>query len=317
MLLLELVGGFVLLLAGGEALVRGSVSVARRLGVAPLVIGLTLVGFGTSTPELVTSIEAALKGSPGIAVGNIVGSNIANVLLILGAAALIRPIACDPRAFYRDGTVLAAATLVCVPIALLGGLGRFGGLVLVGLLIAYIAGTYFAERTGGSASADLHTREADPAEPAHFSLPVGLVVALGGLGLIVFGAQLLVGGAVTVARDFGVSETIVGLTLVAVGTSLPELMTSVVASLRGQSDVALGNVIGSNIYNILGILGGTAVVTPLAFPPEIAALDLWVMVAATALVITFAITGWRVGRREGAVLLLAYGGYVAWLATGA
>jgi cation:H+ antiporter len=285
--------GLVLLMSGGELLVRGSVGLARRFGVSPLLIGLTLVGFGTSTPELITSLQAALVGSPGIAVGNVVGSNIANILLILGLAAAIAPIACQPAAFYRDGSALAVATLACTAVALGGTLGRAAGAAFVVLLVAYVVFTYRRERHAPDAAAAMHIHEADLAEPAPKAPLLALVFALGGIALTIFGARLLVAGAIELAAGAGVSEAVIGLTVVAVGTSLPELATSITATLRRQSDIAVGNIVGSNIYNILGILGVTAVVQPLSMPPEILSLDLWVMVGVTALLILFVVTGWR------------------------
>ena len=314
MTFLLIAGGLVGLVAGGELLVRGAVSIAERLGVSPLMIGLTLVGFGTSTPELVTSIQAALAGSPGIAVGNVVGSNIANILLILGIAALLRPVATTAAAFRRDGTVLVLASLLGLWIVLAGSIGRGAGAAFVVLLLAYIVVTYLLERNDASPSAQLHKAEAEliPVPPSG-STPVALATLVGGLVLTVLGARLLVDGAVDLARDLGVSETVIGLTIVAVGTSMPELVTSVMAARRGQSDVAFGNIVGSNIYNILGILGVTALVTPLAVPPEIARFDIWVMLAATAALVAAAVTGWRINRTEGALLLAAYCGYLGYL----
>jgi cation:H+ antiporter len=283
--------GLVLLTSGGELLVRGSVSLARRLGVSPLLIGLTLVGVGTSTPELITSLHAALIGSPGIAVGNVVGSNIANILLILGLTAFIRPLARRPAAFYRDGSVLAGATLACAVAALGGTLGREPGAMFLVVLIAYVALTYLRERRAPDASAALHEHEADLAEPTPKSLWLAPAFAVGGIALTILGARLLVSGAIGFAAAAGVSETGIGLTVVAVGTSLPELVTSAMAVLRRQGDVAVGNIVGSNIYNLLGILGLTALVQPLTVPEQILRLDLWIMLAVTALLIAFAITG--------------------------
>lgn len=315
MIALGLLGGFVLLLAGGEALVRGSVALATRLGVSPLLIGLTLVGFGTSTPELITSIEAALVGSPGIAVGNVIGSNIANILLIIGLAAAIRPIAARPEAFYRDGSMLAFSAAVCAVVLLGGEIGRFAGSCLVSLLLAYLVFTYLRERVRPDASAEMHAGEAAIVQPHVGSLWLNAAFVVGGIALTIFGARLLVDAAIILARSLAISEAVIGLTIVAVGTSLPELVTSVVAALRRQSDVALGNVIGSNIYNVLGILGVTALVQPIAVPPEIVAVDLWVMLAVTALMIVFSVTGWRLNRSEGGILLLLYAAYMGWLAS--
>lgn len=311
-MLLPILAGFVLLLIGGELLVRGAVRTASALGVSPLVIGLTLVGFGTSTPELVTSIRAAFAGSPGIAVGNVVGSNICNILLILGLAALIRPIATTRASLKRDGLVLAAATVICVGVLLSGSAGRVVGLAFIAMLVGYIVWAYLSER--GTATPETEAFET-PERPAGILFAVLLAVA--GIVLVILGAGWLVDGAVSLAARMGVSETVIGLTIVAVGTSLPELVTSVMAALRGQAGIAFGNVVGSNIYNIFGILGATALVHPLEIPPAIAAFDGWVMLLVTAALILFALTGARVSRREGAVFLLGYVGYSGWLAVGA
>ncbi|MBB4659066.1 calcium/sodium antiporter [Parvularcula dongshanensis] len=303
--------GLVGLLFGGEMLVRGAVSLAKRLGISPLVIGLTLVGFGTSTPELVTSIQAALAGSPGVAVGNVVGSNIANVLLILGMAALIAPVAADPRAFRRDGGALIAATILGVLTILLGTIEWELGLVLICGLVLYLAAVLMIERR--DVEAGRLVEESETLTEAPGGAAVAFLFFLGGLVVTVLGARFLVTGAVDIARSFGVSEAVIGLTLVAVGTSLPELVTSVIAARKGQADVALGNVVGSNIYNILGILGVTALVRPLEVPPEIARFDVWVMAASTVALVVAVVSGWRVTRTEGAMLLAAYAAYIAWL----
>lgn len=313
MVSLQLVLGFVLLVIGGEALVRGAVSVAARFGVSPLLIGLTLVGFGTSTPELVTSLQAAWTGSPGIAVGNVVGSNIANILLILGVAAVIMPMSVDPVAFRRDGTALALATALAVGVIFLGSLDRWMGGVLLVALLTYI---WVAYRTD---SISVEGGEPPGAvEPAPVSgsvwRAVGLVI--GGLVVTILGARLTVDAAVTLALVWGLSETVVGLTIVAVGTSLPELITSIMAALRRESGIAFGNVIGSNIYNILGIMGVTALVHPIPIPPQIAQLDVWIMLAATlALIVSVAIRR-RVGRGIGFVFLGSYAVYTGWLVAG-
>jgi cation:H+ antiporter len=316
MMYASLLCGLLLLLLGGDALVRGAVSIAQRLRMSPLLIGLTLVGFGTSTPELLTSLQAAFAGSPGIAVGNVVGSNTANILLILGMAAVIFPMATSRSAFTRDGTMLLFSALACLGVVLVGSLDRLSGLVLVGLLMAYLAFTYLRERTASDASSAMHAGEASAAEPRPQSLWLAVVFAVGGLALTLLGAQFLVQGAIEVGRTVGVSETVLGLTVVAVGTSLPELVTSIVAAIRRQSDVAFGNVIGSNIFNSLGILGVTAAVHPIPVPPQIATVDIWVMLGATLLLIAFAVTGWRLNRIEGAIFLTLYAGYMIWLGAG-
>ena len=300
--------GLVGLLLGGEMLVRGAVGVAARLGLPPMVIGLTLVGFGTSTPELLTSVQAALAGAPGIALGNVVGSNTANILLILGVAALLLPVAVSPGTFRRDGAALALATALCVAATLAGTIGRLWGAALVAGLALFLFTTLRSSRADPDAAAD-------ELPGLRAALPVSLVLSAAGLAVTIVGAKLLVDGAVSVARDFGVSEALIGVTIVAIGTSLPELATTLVAARRGQNDVAFGNVIGSNIFNVLGILGITALVSPLAVAPQIAAFDIWVMTAATVGLIAAAVTGWRITRAEGAALLVAYAAYIGWLAS--
>lgn len=306
--------GLVALIFGGEMLVRGAVSAARAFGISPMVIGLTLVGFGTSTPELLTSLQAALYGSSGIAIGNVVGSNICNVLLILGTAAVIAPVAVDPRAFRRDGAVMLGATLLCLGAVLMGDVGRLIGAGFVAALTAYLVMTLWVE-TRGVPTPAIAVYEAEAAVvpgPDH-ALGVSVGMAIAGLVITIFGARFLVTGSVSIAQAAGVSETVIGLTIVAVGTSMPELVTSVIAVRKGQGDVALGNVLGSNIFNILGILGITALVQPMAVPDEIAQLDIWVLLATTLVLLVFARTGWIVSRREGAAFLFAYTIYIVTL----
>lgn len=305
--------GLVLLTVGGDVLVRGATTVARLMKVSPLLVGLTLVGFGTSTPELVTSLTAALAGSPGIAIGNVVGSNTANILLILGLTAAIMPIAVQSQAFRRDGLALAVATLLALGAVLLGLVDRWMGAVFVTVLIGYIVWAYLDERSHPDAEAELHVAQAAQAPGAGGNLWFALGLAVGGIALTIAGARLLVDSAIVLARDWGVSDTVIGLTVVAVGTSLPEMVTSLMAALRRQADVALGNIVGSNIYNVLGILGITALVHPIQVPAQIMTLDIWVMLAATAGLLLFARSGHRLSRLEGAALLLAYVAYVGWM----
>jgi cation:H+ antiporter len=317
---LPLLGGLVLLIAGGELLVRGAVNAATQLGVSPLVIGLTLVGFGTSTPELVTSVQAALAGAPGIAYGNIVGSNIANLLLIGGIAALLFPIAVTSAALKRDGAVMLAVAVAFTALAFFVAPGRLSGLVFVAALAGYIWLAFRQERAGApeghGAAYDKSAAlvEADPllSLPAKPRGPMVLAIltAVAGLVLVIFGGRFLVDGAVALARGFGISEAVIGLTIVAIGTSMPELVTSVVAGLKRQTDVAFGNIIGSNIYNILGIGGATALAAPGPVPDTILGFDAPVMIGVSVLLLAFAWSGRRISRAEGAVLL---GGYALYL----
>jgi cation:H+ antiporter len=312
--ILLLLAGLVMLGLGGDVLVRGAVGVARRFGLSPLLIGLTLVGFGTSMPELATSLQANLGGSPDVAIGNVVGSNIANILLILGIAAVIRPIACDRAAFRRDGPMLAASQLAMAAVILTGVVGRVEGAVMLAGLLAYTVFCYVSERRAGDAGARMHAQEAElPALP-QAPLWLSAAMALGGIALTIAGARLLVDGAIDLARAAGISEAVIGLTLVAVGTSLPELATAIVAALRRQGDVAFGNVIGSNIFNALGILGATALALPMPAAEQILAFDLWVMLGVAALAIVATMTGWRIDRREGVLFLAGYAAYLAVLA---
>jgi len=314
---LLLVAGLVALLLGGEALVRGAVGVARHFGLPPLLIGLTLVGFGTSTPELLTSVKAALAGSPGVAVGNVVGSNIANILLILGAAAVIHPMNSDLPALRRDGSMMLFGALVCVALGLYGAVGRPIGAAMIVILIAYIVIAYVAERRKGKgqngAPSPAHEEASEEPLRRRFALVQSAGFGLAGLGLVMLGADWLVRAAISLARDVGISEAVIGLTVVAVGTSLPELATSCIAAFRRNSDIAIGNIVGSNIYNVFGILGAAAVIQPIEIPDRIAGFDNWAMLAVTLAFLWFAATGARITRREGVVFLFAYGAYIFWL----
>lgn len=304
--------GLVLLALGGEAVVRGAVGVARRLGVSELLIGLTLVGFGTSTPELLTSVNAALRGSEGVAIGNVVGSNIANILFIAALAALVRPIEVARAAIFRDGFVMIAVSVALAVYAVFfTTIERWPGVVLLALLIVYLAATWLSERKSDLPSAELH-RAQGVEQPAP-NLWLSLLFAFGGIALLIYGADQLVAGAVSLARSAGLSETVIGLTIVSVGTSLPELVATVAAASKGRCEVAFGNVVGSNIYNVLGVLGITALVRPIAFPLDLTAID-WAVFAASAVVlVSHAWSGAKVSRSEGALLLLGYVVYVSYL----
>jgi cation:H+ antiporter len=293
--------GLVGLFLGGEALVRGSVSIAHKMSISPFVIGLTVVGFGTSTPELLVSVQAALKGVPDIAIGNIVGSNIANVLLIVGVTALVWPIHVAGSALRRDTTIMILSALALVPLFAMGEIGRVAGLTLVAGLIAYLVWTFLKPRQEASD---------DEAEAAATPIMNALLwVTLGLVGLL-FGARFLVDGAVSVAQDFGVSEAFIGLTIVAIGTSLPELATSLIAAFRHQSDIAIGNIVGSNIFNVLGILGVTSIVAPIPVAPRFLTFDLPIMIVVSIVLTGLLLLHQKIGRRTGAVMLLAYCAYL-------
>lgn len=312
---LYLAVGLVLLTVGGEALIRGALAAASRLGVSPLLCGLVIVGFGTSAPELVVSVNAALSGQPDIAVGNVVGSNIANVLLILGLCALITPLVAQPSALKRDAVTVVAISFLFLWLAQGGLLGRGDALLLLGLLVAYLTWAYRTERAqtsaAGAAAAALHQAEAGEVAIVPQSVAVTTALIVVGLALLIGGSQILVSGAVGIAQALGVSEAVIGLTLVAVGTSLPELSISLLAAIRRHADVAVGNILGSNIFNLLGILGVSALLQPLTVDARILHFDQWVMVAAAVVLLAFLYTGRRLNRVEGGLLLLGYIGYLA------
>jgi cation:H+ antiporter len=309
-------GGFVLLFGGGEWLVRGAVIVARRFGISPLLIGMTVVAFCTSAPELMVSVSAALEGRAAISVGNVVGSNIANILLILGASSLVAPIVFKPAELRRDTAVMLGSTVLLVALALTGDIGRASGALMVFLLLLYIVYSYRSEAAGLSPAAELHEHEAEEFDSTPQQMWRGVFYLAGGLGALVLGSRWLIDGASAIAETFGVPEAVVGLTIVAVGTSLPELATSLVAAVRGHSDVAVGNVVGSNIFNVLSILGITAIITPIPVVEQIARFDVWVMLGATVLLVPFLVRSGRIGRRAGMVSLALYIGYTATLYLG-
>ena len=313
MIFLLLILGLVLLLVGAEYGVRGSAALAQRMGVSQFAIGLMLIGFGTSAPELVASLEAATEGHPGLAVGNVVGSNITNILLVLGVAGLICPLCCERGALKRDGAMLIFSAALMVAACFFDGLTRTTGVAFLVLILVYLVYTFREDRKGQDNTAALHDKEgAFALMGPQFSLALELVQAVGGLIVLVGGASLLVDSAVKIAAETGVSETVIGLSLVALGTSLPELATSVIAALKRNADIAVGNVVGSSIFNSLGIVGTVSAVQPLAVPAEVASYHIWVMGAASILLFYFAFTGARISRREGGVL---FAGYCIYLVT--
>ena len=304
---LSIFGGLVLLAAGAEGLVRGAASGARRMGLSPLLLGLTVVAYGTSAPELVVSVQAAVGGTPDVALGNVVGSNIGNIGLILGVAALVSPIRANAQLLWVDIPIMIGVSALLLALLWDGVVGRLNGAVLVLGAGAYTVVCIWGARDESQAVLeDLF----DDGVPAKGSLGRDLLFGIGGLALLVLGARFLVSGAVTVAEALGISTAVIGLTVVALGTSLPELATSVVAALRGQSDLALGNGGGSNLFNILGILGITACVQPLD-ASGLSWLDGGVMMGFAVLTLPLIWFDYTFSRWEGAVLLGGYAAYVA------
>lgn len=301
--------GFLLLFLGGEGLLRGAVSLARHLGLSNFMVSAVIMGFGTSMPEMTVSVNAVLTNSPEIALGNVVGSNIANILLIIGVSAIIFPLSPGNKIIHFDINVLICTSLLLCGLAWLGNINFLSGLIMFTLLLAYIGWSYYSDR------------KTDKAEIQHIQEDVGVektlsklwafVFCMVGLALLISGAVLLVDGAVSLARKIGIAEEIVGLSIVAVGSSLPELAIVVVASMHKHSEVILGNIIGSNIFNILGILGVAAMLKTLPISEHIFTVDVWVMLGATVFFIYFLSARKQIGRTIGLGMFTSYAVYVA------
>lgn len=333
--------GLMLLVGGGELLVRGAVRLADKLGVSPLIVSIVIIGFGTSAPELAASIEASRIGAPGIAWGNVIGSNLANSLLILGATAVAGRLAVTRGPLWRDGGLVLIATFLLWILAMDGNIGVYWGAFMLLLLASYLSYAVVQEKrnSGTTAAGDFGVANAEarnvgplPAEelddaieiavrPELSGLPAlyhrypvafAIVLLLAGLGLILTGGRLLVENAVAIATTFGLSETLIGITVIAMGTSAPELVTSMVAAFRNQGEIAIGNVLGSNIYNILGIGGVVAIIAPGGFPDNLIIPDLPILMMSAILMILCAASHYSIYRREGVLLLLCYFGYIGW-----
>ena len=314
--------GLVLLFFGGEWLIKGAVGIALHLGLSTLLVSTVIIGFGTSTPELLVSIEAALGGAPDIAMGNVVGSNIANTLLIMGSAALITPVLCTTAGVKRDTIFVALISVALALLSFVGVIDRVAGAVMIAALVLFFTYTIRHERKKMAPDdmeaevAAAHTVEdaTSTSSTGPLSLSHGTFLCLAGLAFLAFGAKLLVGGAVSIAQGFGIPEAVIGLTLVAVGTSLPELAAAISAARKGHTDVVIGNVLGSNLYNILGILGITSLLKPIPYAEQIANVDVWVMAASALVLLPVALMGARkLYRWQGLVFLSVYAGYIYYL----
>ncbi|MEM7776580.1 MAG: calcium/sodium antiporter [Pseudomonadota bacterium] len=316
-LILMLLAGFALLLLGGEALVRGSVDAASRLGVSKLIIGITLVGFGTSMPEMVTSIQAVYAGSPGIAIGNFVGSNIANILLVLGLSALVATVPVGKSVVARDGYMVLAVTIMFIVMCLTVPFNRAVGLVFLAILTAYLI--YAVRQDRKSMALAGETDGENGQDDGVWPVAYAILIAIIGMAMVIGGGHILVIAAIDLAKVMGVPEHVIGLTIVAVGTSLPELATFLISAARGESEIGVGNLLGSNLFNLLAIGGMTATLAPAAIPVpwHIAYVDNLVMLGATLALLAFAWKGNLITRWEGALLLTAYVIYLTTLyATG-
>lgn len=308
---LALLAGFVLLIGGGEAMLRGAVGVARRFGLSEIFVGIAIVGFATSAPELFVSVDAALVGRPAIAVGNVVGSNTANLLLILGAGAAIRALDCPFETIRRDALMLIFGVFVLAGIVLNGGADRAAGVAMLAALAAYLAFAFVKDRSRQMLDIGDILQTSDETEPLRPHILAGLVIL--GVAMLAAGAELLIFGAVQIAEAAGLSERVISVSLVAIGTSLPELATGVVAAMRRQSDVAIGNVLGSCVFNVFAILGVTALAAPIAISPTEFGVDAAVSAFATAAIVGLAIFAGRISRLAGVGLLIIYFAYMATL----
>ena len=311
-----LIAGLVLLVAGAEVLVRGAAKLAAQFGIPPLIIGLTVVAFGTSAPETAVSVQAALDGSGDLAIGNVVGSNIANVLFILGLTALIAPLIVSRQLIRLDVPIMIGASLLTFALAWDGSLSKLDGAILFAGIVAYTAFLIISSRKQKSLEDDEFSKEFgldEPVKPYAWAINLALIIV--GLVLLVSGSNFLVEGAVTLARTLGISELVIGLTVVAVGTSLPELATSVLAAIKGERDIAVGNIVGSNIFNLLCVLGLASMVSPQAISVAANALafDFPVMIAVAIACLPIFFAGYRINRWEGLLFLAYYVAYTFYL----
>jgi cation:H+ antiporter len=316
--LLLFIAGLAALVTGAELLVRGASKLALSFGISPLVVGLTIVAFGTSAPEMAVSVGAVLDGKTDIAVGNVVGSNIFNVLFILGLSALITPLVVNVQLIRQEVPIMIGASLLLLVLALDSRIGVAEGAFLFVLLLAYTGFLVLQSRAETQAARDEYAGEFKPAVPGGWDsrLPVQLLLIVVGLGLLVLGSDWLVTSAVAFAKTLGVSDVVIGLTIVAAGTSMPEVAASVTAAFKGERDIAVGNVVGSGTFNILGCVGLSGLVSGsagLVIPPSVLNFDIWVMLAAALACMPVFLTGREIARWEGAVFLLYYGAYVAYL----
>jgi cation:H+ antiporter len=318
MTLLLFIGGLIGLVAGAELLVRGASRLALSFGISPLVVGLTIVAFGTSAPEMAVSTGAVLSGQTDIAIGNVVGSNIFNVLFILGVAALITPLVVNIQLIRQEVPIMIGASLLLLLLGLDGKLGFLDGAILFTLLIAYTVFLIVQSRAETRSAQDEYAAEIKPAAPGGWDakLPVQLLLIAAGLGFLVLGSDWLVTASTLFAKALGVSDLVIGLTIVAAGTSMPEVATSIMAAIKGERDIAVGNVVGSSTFNILGCLGLSGLVSGdlgLVMPAAILNFDIWVMIAVSLACLPVFMTGREIARWEGGVFVLYYAAYVTYL----
>jgi len=316
---ISVIGGLILLVIAGDKLVEGSVAIAERLNISKLVIGITVVSFGTSAPELVVGIDAALSGATELALGNVVGSNIANVFLVLGIPALFYPFVCDDSEIRYGLFFMVIATLLFIGLAFFGPLHIWQGTLMVTLLAVFLVYSVRRARNNSmvlkldSDYAERAMEDLNPVPEGQTPLPKTLITIVLGLVGLIFGAHILVDGAIIIARTLGISEAVIGLTIVAIGTSLPELVTSLVAARNNHGDVAMGNIIGSNLFNILAIMGITSLIAPITIPPNFFQVDFLMLLVSSLFLIPIAMGKIKINRLTGGVFFLIYLGYLLYL----
>ncbi len=312
------IAGLAGLIIGAELLVRGASKLALSFGISPLVVGLTIVAFGTSSPEIAVSVGAVLDGRTELAVGNVVGSNIFNVLFILGLSALIAPLIVNIQLIRQEVPIMIGVSLLLLALSLDGRVGLTDGALLVAVMVGYTVFLVVQSRKETAAANAEYEQEVKPAAPGSWDsrLPVQLLLIAAGLGLLVLGSEALVTAAVAFAKAMGVSDLVIGLTIVAAGTSMPEVATSVMAAIKGERDIAVGNVVGSNTFNILGCVGLSSLASGqmgLAIPPSVMNFDLWVMLAVALACLPVFMSGREIARWEGGLFLGYYVAYVVYL----
>lgn len=307
--LIQIIGGLILLVSGGDVLVKGAVGLARNLGISAVVIGLTVVAFGTSAPEMFISFQAA-NDHPDIAIGNVIGSNIANILLVLGATTLIAPIVVHKRIARRDGLIMLAIALLFTGLALDGLFSLLEGIAFLAIIIAYTVSTIRYVHTHKT-EPDL-VEEIEAETNVRLSMPRAILYCLAGIVLLTVGSEVLIDGSVMLARQFGLSEAVIGATIIAVGSSTPELVTSVMAAIRRHADIGLANVVGSNIFNATAVIGLAALASPLPVTQQFLGVDLWIMLGVTALFFVAMLARKQIGRVEGGVMITSYAVYAGW-----
>ncbi|MFT4718524.1 MAG: cation:H+ antiporter [Rickettsiales bacterium] len=303
--ILTIISGLIILYLGGEALIKGSISVARHLNISRILVTSVIVGFGTSMPEMTVSVEAMLKGAPEIAIGNVIGSNIANILFILGISAIISPFCLKDKFIQRDVVVMLISTIILCILGSLGMIGIIQGLFMLVILASYITYSYLQDKNNFS-NKDIKNIDSDLGFVKNFNLPLSILMSLIGVGLLIVGSSLFLDGSIEIANKFNISKEVIGLGIVAIGSCLPELTTVIVASIRKHGNIVIASIVGSNIFNILSIIGVISVIDDVVVPEHILKFDLWIFLTATIILSYMLLKGLKFSRKIGSVFLMTY-----------